>query len=99
MVVKAINEKLWLFNLVICARLGDILEARTAGKRVVFHVYVDTEWVDTDFGPAQTKAEVSYYGVVIGDQHPVSWPVIQANRWWGPKITNRRQGFSFILYN
>ena len=97
MVMKAINEKLWLFNLLIMSRLAEILEARTAGKRVAFHVYVDTEWVDTDFGPAQTSAAVSYYGVVIGDQQPVAWPVIQPNHLFGPRITIRREGFGFIL--
>jgi hypothetical protein len=36
-----------------------------------------TEWTDTDFGPAKTKAYVTYYSVLLEGETAVDWPLFQ----------------------
>jgi hypothetical protein len=97
MVQESIRANLWRFNFLIVAHRSDIDKAVAAGRQARLHVCVDTEWVHTDFGPAQTKAAVSYYDLFFGDDMPLEWPVFQPKHWFGPRITRRRECFDFVL--
>jgi hypothetical protein len=58
MVVNAIEARLLWFNSLILSRLPDIQKEKAAGRQVILHIVVDTESVDTDYGPAQIHADV-----------------------------------------
>jgi hypothetical protein len=103
MVVKAIEGSVHLFNIAIMTRKADIEREKTAGRQVRLRVDVDTEWVDTDFGPAQIKASVSYYTVMLEGDTPIEWPLFQRKYgFWSmlfraARITNRRSTYYFTL--
>jgi hypothetical protein len=103
MVVKAIEAAVPLFNVAIMARKTDIDREKAAGREVRLQVDVDTEWIDTDFGPAQIKASVSYYTVMLQGETPVEWPLFQRDYgFWSAlfheaRITNRRSTYYFTL--
>ena len=103
MVVKAIEASVDRFNVAIMARKAEIDREKAAGREVRLRVDVDTEWVDTDFGPAQIKASVSYYTVVLQGETPIEWPLFQPGYgFWSAlfhraRITNRRQTYYFTL--
>jgi hypothetical protein len=103
MVVKAIEGAVLLFNLAIIARGADIVREKAAGRQVRLRVDVDTEWVGTRFGPAQIKASVSYYAVMLEGETAVEWPLFQRqpgfwSRLFGAaRITNRRSTYYFTL--
>jgi len=103
MVVKAIEGSIQLFNIAIIARKADIERAKAAGREVRLRVDVDTEWIDTDFGPAQIKASVSYYTVLLAGETAVDWPLFQREYgFWSAlfhvaRITNRRSTYYFTL--
>ena len=101
MVVDAINANLWRFNILVVTSMAEIQKARAAGRRVTLHVAVDTDWANTDYGPAQTKAEVTYYSLLYEGDTPVHWPLFQRHNWFidwfGARITTRRQTFDFPL--
>jgi hypothetical protein len=103
MVVKAIEGSVLLFNIAIMARKTDIDREKAAGREVRLRVDVDTEWVDTDFGPAQIKASVSYYTVMLAGETPIEWPLFQRGYgFWSAlfhaaRITNRRSTYYFTL--
>lgn len=103
MVVTAIEGSVHLFNIAIMARLADINREKAAGREVRLRVDVDTEWVDTDFGPAQIKAYVSYYTVMLAGDTPIEWPLFQRDYgFWSmlfhaARITNRRSTYYFTL--
>ena len=103
MVVKAIEGSVHLFNIAIMARKADIDREKAAGREVRLRVDVDTEWVDTDFGPAQIKAYVSNYAVMLEGEIAVEWPLFQRDYgFWSTlfnaaRITNRRSTYYFTL--
>lgn len=103
MVVKAIESAVPLFNIAIMLRKADIDREKAAGRQVRLRVDVDTEWVDTDFGPAQIKASVSYYTVMLQGETPIEWPLFQQGYgFWSAlfhraRITNRRSTYYFTL--
>ncbi|MBI2739051.1 MAG: hypothetical protein HYX38_21220 [Rhodospirillales bacterium] len=103
MVVKAIEGSVDRFNVAIMARKAEIDREKVAGREVRLRVDVDTEWVDTDFGPAQIKASVSYYTVMLQGETPIEWPLFQPGYgFWSAlfhraRITNRRQTYYFTL--
>lgn len=103
MVVKAIEGSVHLFNIAIIARKADVEREKAAGRQVRLRVDVDTEWVDTDFGPAQIKASVSLYTVVLEGETEAQWPLFQRHygfwsRLFGAaRITNRRSTYYFTL--
>lgn len=103
MVVKAIESSVDRFNVAIMARKAEIDREKAAQHEVRLRVDVDTEWVDTDFGPAQIKASVSYYTVMLQGETPIEWPLFQPGYgFWSAlfhraRITNRRQTYYFTL--
>ena len=103
MVVKAIEGSVHLFNVAIIARKAEIDREKAAGREVRLRVDVDTEWVDTDFGPAQIKATVSYYAVMLEGETAMEWPLFQRSHgFWSrlfnaARITNRRSTYYFTL--
>lgn len=103
MVVKAIEGSVDRFNVAIMARKAEIDREKAAGREVRLRVDVDTEWVDTDFGPAQIKASVSYYTVMLQGETPIEWPLFQKGYgFWSAlfrvaRITNRRSTYYFTL--
>jgi hypothetical protein len=103
MVVKAIEASVYLFNIAIMARKAEIDREKAAGREVRLRVDVDTEWIDTDFGPAQIKASVSYYTVMLQGETPIEWPLFQRGYgFWSAlfhvaRITNRRSTYYFTL--
>ena len=103
MVVKAIEASVYLFNIAIMARKAEIDREKAAGREVRLRVDVDTEWIDTDFGPAQIKASVSYYTVMLQGETPIEWLLFQRGYgFWSAlfhvaRITNRRSTYYFTL--
>jgi len=103
MVVRAIEGSVHLYNIAIIARRADIEREKAAGREVRLRVDVDTEWVDTDFGPAQIKAYVSNYAVMLAGETAVEWPLFQRDYgFWSllfgaARITNRRSTYYFTL--
>lgn len=103
MVVKAIERSVHLFNIAIIIRRADIEREKAAGREVRLRVDVDTEWTDTDYGPAQTKAYVSYYAVMLEGETAIEWPLFQREYgFWSAlfrvaRITNRRSTYYFTL--
>lgn len=103
MVVKAIEGSVHLFNVAIMARKAEIDREKAAGREVRLRVDVDTEWVDTDFGPAQIKATVSYYAVMLEGETAMEWPLFQRSYgFWSrlfnaARITNRRSTYYLTL--
>jgi Domain of unknown function (DUF4157) len=74
MVEKAFMDSSWKYDLSIMTRYSDIERARAQGRQVILHVIVDTEWIQTDFGPAQISADVVRHGLVFEGETPFSWP-------------------------
>ena len=103
MVVKAIEDTVLLFNIAIIARAADIVRERAAGRQVRLRVDVDTEWVGTRFGPAQIRASVSYYSVMLEGETAIEWPLFQktpgfwSNLSRAAMITIRRSTYYFTL--
>ncbi len=103
MVVKAIEDTILSFNIAIIARGADLVRERAAGREVRLRVDVDTEWVDTDYGPAQTKAYVSNYAVMLEGETAIEWPLFQNSYgFWSTlgraaRVTNRRSTYYFTL--
>jgi hypothetical protein len=103
MVQRAIAAFAWPFNVLITSRRLDILQAKAAGQQVKLHVVVDTEWIDTDFGPAQIKAEVSSYTLLFPGETAIEWPLFQPHYgFWAAllkaaQITHRRAAYDFVL--
>lgn len=101
MVVKAIESSIDRFNIAIIARKADIDREKAAGRQVRLHVDVDTEWVDTDMGPAQTRPTVSSYNVLLEGENAVPWPLFRRHcGFWASllgaaRITNRRSTYYF----
>jgi hypothetical protein len=106
MVMKAINANLRNFDMVLSEYEPIIWMAQQAGHKVSLGVWVDTQWVDTDMGPAQTDAKVSYYTVLFQEEHLIDmWPLRPPPErgWWQdllsmPRITYRRQALHFVIY-
>ncbi len=103
MVSEAIEGSAWKYAFLIGSRLSEIQKEQAEGRQVRLHVEVVTEWVGTDFGPAQTKAEVSSYGLLFEGDTPIEWPLFQPKRGVGanlfhtPVRTFRRETYDFVL--
>ena len=101
MVMNAITANLWRFNLLVAQSLQFIQKEKAAGRPVILHVCVDTDWINTDYGPAQISAEVSYYDLLFQGQTAVEWPVFQRRNWFvdwfGARVTTKRQAYDFPL--
>jgi hypothetical protein len=103
MVVRAIESSVHLFNIAIIARRTEIEREKAAGRHVRLRVDVDTEWTDTDFGPAQTKAYVTYYSVLLEGETAADWPLFQRNYgFWDAlfhvaRVTIKRQTYYLTL--
>ena len=102
-VMEAIEGSVWRYNMLILSSRTDIERAKAAGRQVKLRVDVDTEWVDTDFGPAQTGAHVSDYKLVFEGDTEIEWPVFQKHYgFWSQlfraaRITYRRNAYYFVL--
>jgi hypothetical protein len=103
MVLDAIVASTPKYNALITSRLQETKKELAAGRQVNLHVEVDTEWVDTDFGPAMIKAEVSYYTLLFKGDTPIEWPLFQEKRGFfatwlkKPMKTRRREAYNFPL--
>lgn len=103
MVIKAIELSAWRYNILIMSRMQNIQREKAAGHQVKLRVDVDTEWVDTDFGPAQIKAEVSYYTLLFEGDTMIEWPLFQKHYgFWAAlfhaaRITHRRNTYYIVL--
>lgn len=103
MVVRAIESAVHLFNIAIILRRTEIDREKAAGRQVRLRVDVDTEWTDTDFGPAQTKAYVTYYSVLLDGETSADWPVFQRDYgFWDAlfrvaRVTIQRQTYYLTL--
>lgn len=103
MVEKAIEQSLLKFNVLILSRLSDIKKEKAAGRQVRLHVQVDTDYVQTEYGPAQTAAEVSYFYVLFAGEAPGDWPLFQPKQGFfeallnAPKLSRRRASYEFVL--
>jgi hypothetical protein len=103
MVVKAIEGSVHLFNIAIIARKAEIEREKTAGRHVRLRVDVDTESVGTDMGPAQIRADVSYYAVMLEGEIAMEWPLFQRSYgFWSrlfneARITRHRSTYYFTL--
>ena len=80
MVERAIEAHLLWFNSLILSRLPDIQKEKAAGRQVILHIVVDTEWVDTDYGPAQIHADVFSSDLLFEGDTPIEWPLFQKGR-------------------
>ncbi len=97
MVESAIKNALPRLNILILAHYMAIQKAKAAGQKVILHVCVDTQWVATDFGPAQIGADVSYYDLLFEGDTPVEWPLFQPKHWFGPTRSTQRESFAIKL--
>lgn len=103
MVEEALELSLWRYNALILTNRKKIQAEKAAGRAVVLSVEVDTEFVHTDMGPAQTKAEVSYYTVLYEGETTIEWPVFQPKRSkagemaGAPRRSRRRTTYVFPL--
>jgi hypothetical protein len=99
MVMKAIEGSVYRYNVLILPRQADIQREKAAGRPVKLRIDVDTEWIDTDFGPAQIGATVSYCDLLFQGDTEVDWPLFQKPYgFWSAllhaaRITNRRSTF------
>ena len=103
MVIKAIEGSVYQYNILIMSRRTEIEKQKAARRQVKLRVDVDTEWVDTDFGPAQIKASVSYYTLLFEGDTEIEWPLFQKHYgFWSQlfhaaRITYRRNAYYFVL--
>lgn len=103
MVVRAIESSVHLFNIAIIARRTEVEREKAAGRQVRLRVDVDTEWTDTDFGPAQTRAYVTYYSVLLEGETAADWPLFQRDYgFWEAlfrvaRVTIKRQTYYLTL--
>jgi len=103
MIEKAITDSIWKYQMLITERYPEIQKDLAQGHPVELHVVVDTEHVDTDLGPAQTRADVSNYYLLFEGDTPLEWPLFQPERGFvsnlfnAPRITRRRKKFAFLL--
>ena len=103
MVMKAIEGSVPRYNNLILSRRADIQREKAAGRRSICAWIVDTEWVDIDFGPAQTHATVSHFTLLFADDVEVEWPLFQ--KYYGfwsqllnaARITCRRNAYYILL--
>ena len=65
------------FDLLIKARQRDIMKARARNSPVILRVVVHTEWIDTDWGPAQTDAVVAHFQLLFEGDTAIEWPLFQ----------------------
>ena len=66
----AIEARRGDYETLIEARRGEIEYAQSQGREVTLRIAVDTNWQDTDLGPALTKAKVGDYQLVFEDEPP-----------------------------
>lgn len=103
MVEQAIVARSADYNKLIGSRRNAIAAARSRSESVVLHVVVDSEWTDTDLGPAQTKATVSYFTLLFPGDIPLEWPLFQPKQsktgafFHTATRSRRRQVFSLPL--
>jgi len=103
MVMKAIEGSVPRYNILILSRRADIQREKAAGRPVKLRIDVDTQWVDTDFGPAQTHATVSHFTLLFADDVEVEWPLFQKHYgFWSQllsaaRITCRRNAYYIPL--
>jgi hypothetical protein len=103
MVMKAIEGSVPRYNILILSRRADIQREKAAGRPVKLRIDVDTQWVDTDFGPAQTHATVSHFTLLFADDVEVEWPLFQKSYgFWSQllnaaRITCRRNAYYIPL--
>jgi hypothetical protein len=104
MVLRALTLNLWRFQGLITTRLSEISKSQQHGKRVILHVSVDTEWVNTDLGPAMKNASVSNYELLFEGDIRGEWPLFQppyrpiAHSGFGaPRTYFQREVFDFPL--
>lgn len=103
MVMKAIEAALPRVNILLLGHAQKIQSEKAAGHPVKLRIDVDTESVDTDMGPAQIHAEVSYFYVLYDGDTEVEWPVFQKPYgFWSrllhaARITRRRSTLYFPL--
>ena len=103
MVMKAIGGNVLWFNIAIMVRKSEIEREQAAGREVRLRVDVDTEWVDTNFGPAQISASVSAFTVLLEGEIAAELPLFQKSySFWesllgAARITRRRSTYYFTL--
>lgn len=101
MVVEAIEAYVHYYNMAILARRAEIEREKTAGREVKLRVDVDTEWVDTDFGPAQIAAKVSFFSVVLAGETVADRPLDRGGFWSAlfrvARVTKRRSTYFLTI--
>ena len=80
MVEQAVENSIWRYNRLIMSHYAKIQTEKAKGHKVKIHIVVETDWIDTDFGPAQTKAEVADYSLLFEGDTPIEWPLFQPGR-------------------
>ncbi len=80
MIGRAVDARMNDFKTRIEASRTRIEAEHRAGRKVVLHVTVDTESIETAYGWAQWKAEVSYYTLLFEGDTPMQWPLFQPKR-------------------
>lgn len=66
----------WL-NVLILSKSWNIRQAKARGEDVTLHLVVDSQWMETDQGPAQMKVVVSEYSLLFKGDAPVDFPIFR----------------------
>jgi len=104
MIFQAITDSTYLYHLHLMQHYAELQQIVGAGQRLKLVVEVQTDWVETDFGWAATKAYVVLVDMISEHENYTSmWPVFQPKHgFWAaffhaPRRKVRRDAFEFVM--